>query len=95
MEHKKDWGPGYRFFTCECGHKFKEASRHCESPSLDVCPQCREEVFPEGFERHYEWPTDNNGNLYKPDGVAYLMSKSAKAKGAKTITVEEFLNKPM
>lgn len=64
MQHKKDWGPGFRFFTCEeCGHNWKEATRHCESLSLDICPLCSEEAFPNKFEKHYEWKTDVAGNL--------------------------------
>lgn len=68
MKHKADWGPGWRMFQCEdCGHEFRERSRHCESPSLDVCPACRAECWPTGFERHYEWPTDLAGNLLEED----------------------------
>ena len=25
IEHKIDWGPGFRFFKCECGHEWKES----------------------------------------------------------------------
>lgn len=64
LVHKKDWGPGYTFYKCSCGHEWQEKSRHCESPSGSDCPKCLEEfVHPSGFERHYEWPTDGAGNL--------------------------------
>ena len=67
--HKQDWGPGFRYFKCEeCNHEFKEATRHCESMSLETCPKCRSDVFPGKIERHYEWPTDKNGNLLKYEG---------------------------
>lgn len=63
LVHKRDWGPGYRIFACTCGHKWKDKSRHCESPSGDDCPQCNEWNYPSAYERHYEWPTDLAGNL--------------------------------
>lgn len=64
MKHKVDWGPGYRGFVCEeCGHAWRERSRHCESPSSDTCPNCRADAWPASYERHYEWETDQSGNL--------------------------------
>jgi len=64
MQHKKDWGPGYRFFKCEnCNVEFKEKSRHCQSPSLSICETCHDEVSPIAHEEHYEWGTDKSQNL--------------------------------
>jgi hypothetical protein len=65
--HKQDWGPGYTKYVCECGRQWREKSRHCESPSGSDCPACGEFVYPSGFERHYEWPTDAAGNLLPGD----------------------------
>lgn len=63
-EHKKDWGPGYRFFSCEaCGTNWKEKSRDCTSPSGEICPDCNEFEHPIDSEPHYEWSTDKHGNL--------------------------------
>lgn len=64
-QHKVDWGPGYRFFKCECGHEWKSKSRDCQSPSIEDCEKCHELVSPDGYEEHYEWPTDHSGNLEK------------------------------
>lgn len=62
--HKKDWGPGYRWFHCEsCGHMFDEKSRDCQSLSASSCPECSEMVDSYGYETHYEWETDKSGNL--------------------------------
>lgn len=73
--HKVDWGPGYRFFECEdCGHQWKEESRHCQSPSSEPCRMFMEDqcenyngVYPHGHEKHYEWPTDESGNLIRKE----------------------------
>ena len=63
-QHKVDWGPGYRIFSCtDCGHTWKEKSRHCESESGDCCPECGDWQHPHDAEPHYEWPTDGSGNL--------------------------------
>jgi hypothetical protein len=70
--HKKDWGPGYRFFKCdECGHEWTSKSRDWTSPSLELCPISEQDYDKcshgigcyEGGEPHYEWPTDQSGNL--------------------------------
>lgn len=64
MKHKVDWGPGYRFFICEeCGFDWKEQSRDCTSLSGSSCPECNEFTHPYGNEKHYEWDTDDGGNL--------------------------------
>ena len=70
MKHKKDWGPGYRFFKCdECGHEWTSKSRDWTSPSSESCPKMVDtdhsygEGYYEGGEPHYEWPTDMHGNL--------------------------------
>jgi hypothetical protein len=64
MQHKVDWGPGYRLFLCsECCRFWIDKSRHCESQSGDGCSICGEWCIPYGYERHYEWPTDASGNL--------------------------------
>jgi hypothetical protein len=62
-EHLKDWGPGWRFFQCECRYSWVDKSRDCTSPSGEDCPSCHEFVSPYKNEPHYEWPTDRNGNL--------------------------------
>lgn len=63
--------PGFRMFRCDsCGHKWKEPSRDCHSPSIDSCPnygigECdygMGEVI--DWEEHPEWPMDN-GNLIR------------------------------
>lgn len=61
--HKKDWCPGYRFFRCDCGYQWDDRSRDCQSPSGDSCPKCHEFCSPDGYETHYEWETDQSGNL--------------------------------
>lgn len=64
MKHKVDWGPGFRLFRCDCGHEWKDKSRHCESPSTEGCHKCdNDAIVPYWFERHYEWATDKSGNL--------------------------------
>jgi hypothetical protein len=64
VKHKVDWGPGYRWFHCEsCEHMWDEKSRDCQSPSISTCPKCNEITSPYGWEKHYEWPTDQSGNL--------------------------------
>ena len=75
MKEKIDWGPGYRLFKCEiCGHKWKEKSRDCTSPSSSICPNFNDNiekhdfnghVVPYDYEKHYEWETDGFGNLIK------------------------------
>ena len=65
-KHKVDWGPGYRFFYCEeCGTEWKDVSRDCTSPSGDTCinQECQEFCHPIGYEPHYDWETDQFGNL--------------------------------
>ncbi len=66
-KHKVNWGPGYTFYICDegcaCGHEWKEKSRHCESPSSSICPECNETVYPDRNEKHYEWETDESGNI--------------------------------
>lgn len=72
MVHKKDWGPGYRFFKCdECHAEWKERSRDCTSQSSSICPGVSNSnycdnyygVSPYDNEPHYEWETDKSGNL--------------------------------
>ena len=75
MKHKVDWGPGFRIFKCECGHNWKEASRHCESPSVDRCSECSDDIPPYSYEKHYEWETDSYGNLKKENNLARTKSR--------------------
>lgn len=73
MKYKVNWGPGFRLFKCEnCEHTWKEASRHCESMSVgDMCPECdSDDDHLIGFERHYEWETDEFCNLI--EGKEYV-----------------------
>lgn len=68
MIHKKDWGPGWRYFDCEtCGTMWKEKSRDCTSPSSVPCKntECEDMygISPFGHVKRYEWPTDKSGNL--------------------------------
>jgi hypothetical protein len=72
MKHKKDWGPGYRYFKCEeCGHEWREPSRDCTSMSGEPCSneECTDIfcslIMPHKIEPHYEWPTDPFGNLLR------------------------------
>ena len=62
-KHKVDWGPGYRFFRCECGSNYKRETRDCTSSSGEICILCGEFTYPVEFEKHYYWPTDRSGNL--------------------------------
>jgi len=64
LRHKKDWGPGFRIFKCsECQHKWREVCRDCVSTADLPCPECKENCYPIGYEKHYEWETDELGNL--------------------------------
>jgi hypothetical protein len=69
---KRTFGPGYRFFRCEddeeCGHEWKDKSRDCQSFSGDDCPACGGWTSPFAHEFHYEWATDQFGNLVYPNG---------------------------
>lgn len=65
-EHKKDWGPGWRYFACEgCSLTWREKTRDYTSPSGVSCRggDCFEFCSPIGSEPHPEWPTDQSGNL--------------------------------
>lgn len=57
--------PGYRFFECECGEKWRNRSRDCATPSIESCEQCYEVSSPTHYEPHPEWPTDKSGNLLR------------------------------
>lgn len=63
LRHKKDWGPGYKIFKCDkCGRRWKIAERDCTSGSGAAC-ECSAFAYPVGYEKHYEWETDAQGNI--------------------------------
>lgn len=54
---------GYRYFECECGHKWKSKSRDCLSPSGEDCERCFEFCFPCSYEIDENMKVDIWGNL--------------------------------
>lgn len=71
MKWGKDWGPGWRYFTCEgCGVSFKESTRDATSPSSSVCAEhCGEVVRPFAFEFVWDMPLDSSKNLLESKTV--------------------------
>jgi CspA family cold shock protein len=64
FSHKKTWGPGYRIFKCQfCSARWIEVSNNCTDDSPSVCKKCDELQYPVGYEKRFEWETDEMGNL--------------------------------
>ena len=55
--------PGYRLFICDCGNSWEEKCRDAQTPSIEMCDKCGEEISPDGYVLHPEWLTDESGNL--------------------------------
>lgn len=65
IENKlRKFNTGWRYFSCDdCKHTWREATRDCTSPSMDVCPKCQEQCFPHSSEIDLSIPHDALGNL--------------------------------
>ena len=64
MNDKKiGWRKGWRYFDCECGHTFWEATRDRFSPSGETCPKCGYDVHPSDNKEDDTLKVDKSGNL--------------------------------
>lgn len=59
----KPWGPGYRYFECECGASWSSKTRDYISYSIEPCPICFEVSSPVKNESISEFKLDENENL--------------------------------